>query len=238
MNQFLMEGYSTTFRLDRSSHGGGIIIYVREDIPCKELTSQTYNKNIECIFFEINLRKIKWVLMAGYNPHKDTISHFLCNVSMELDRHMINYDNVLILGDFNSEMSENAMKEFCEIYDLQNLINEPTCYKNANNPSCIDVILTNRKKIFQDSSTIETGLSDHHKMVLTVLKSNFEKQDPTILKYRSYKHFEENTFKNDLIKNLKDFNGGIINYDNFKEIFMKVLEWHAPMKTKIFNDGK
>ena len=42
-------------------------------------------------------------------------------------------------------------------------------------------------------------------MVLTVLKSNFEKKDPTILKYRSYKHFEDNLFKNDLIKNLKDF---------------------------------
>ena len=79
------------------------------------------------------------VSLCGLCP---AISHFLCNASKELDKPMINYDNVLILGDFNSEMSENAMKEFCEIYDLQNLINEPTCYINARNPSCSDIILT------------------------------------------------------------------------------------------------
>ena len=38
------------------------------------------------------------------------------------------------------------MKDFCELYNLENLIKDPTCYKNASNPSSIDVILTNRKK--------------------------------------------------------------------------------------------
>ena len=31
-----MEGYSTPFRLDRNDHGGGIMIYIRDDIPSKE----------------------------------------------------------------------------------------------------------------------------------------------------------------------------------------------------------
>ena len=70
-NQFLIEGYSTPFRLDRNAQGGGILIYAREDIPCKELKSKKTSGNIECIFLEINLRKSKWVIMAGYNPHKD-----------------------------------------------------------------------------------------------------------------------------------------------------------------------
>ena len=34
-SQFLMQGYSTAFRNDRTSKGGGILLYVREDIPCK-----------------------------------------------------------------------------------------------------------------------------------------------------------------------------------------------------------
>ena len=41
-NQFLMEGYSVPFRLDRNSVGGGIMIYIRDDIPCKELKSYIY----------------------------------------------------------------------------------------------------------------------------------------------------------------------------------------------------
>ena len=35
--QFLIEGFSVPYRLDRNRHGGGILIYVREDIPSKEL---------------------------------------------------------------------------------------------------------------------------------------------------------------------------------------------------------
>ena len=49
-NQFLMEGYSTPFRLDRNAHGGGIMIYIRDDIPSKELKSQL-PADIEGIFY-------------------------------------------------------------------------------------------------------------------------------------------------------------------------------------------
>ena len=62
------------------------------------------------------------------------------------------------------------------MYKLKNLITDPTCYKNPNNPSLIDVILTNRKRSFQYSNTIEAGLSDYHKMIITVLKSEFKKK--------------------------------------------------------------
>ena len=42
--QFTIEGYSKPFRHDRNSDGGGILIYSREDIPCRELTSQKESK--------------------------------------------------------------------------------------------------------------------------------------------------------------------------------------------------
>ena len=63
------------------------------------------------------------------------------------------------------------MNDFCETYNLENLIKEPTCFKNPNNPSSIDVTLTNRKNSFQNSMTIETGLRDHHKLTISVLKT-------------------------------------------------------------------
>ena len=73
------------------------------------------------------------------------------------------------------------------MYSLQNLISEPTCYINANNPSSIDLILTNRIRSFHNSMTIETGLSDHHKMTVTVKKSDFKKKEHDTVNYRSYK---------------------------------------------------
>ena len=67
-NQFILEGYSKPFRLDRNRNGGGLLVYVREDIPCKELKLHSFNEDIEGIFIEINLRKCKWLLFTTYHP--------------------------------------------------------------------------------------------------------------------------------------------------------------------------
>ena len=52
------------------------------------------------------------------------------------------------------------MKLFCSSYNLKNLINDPTCFKKMDNPSCIDLVLTNKSRSFQKSSVIKTGLSE------------------------------------------------------------------------------
>ena len=109
---------------------------------------------------------------------------------------MGNYDNLILTGDFYSEMEEEKMKDFCDIYNLQNLIKEPTCFKSVQNPRSIDVILTNKSESFETSFALETGLSHHHKMVITVLKSHFNKIKPSNITYRTYKHFELDSFRN------------------------------------------
>ena len=48
------------------------------------------------------------------------------------------YDNFLIVGDFNSEMAESTVDNFCGTYHLHNLIKDPKCFKNPYKPSCID----------------------------------------------------------------------------------------------------
>ena len=154
-----------------------IFLYVRDDIPCKILkTNHKLPTNVEAIFIELKSKNTKWLLMGGYNPHKDSISYFLSHISKEIDAKMNNYENLILIGDFNAVNSDLSLTEFCEMYKLKNLITDPTCYKSSTNPSLIDVILTNRKRSFQYSQTIETGLSDHHKMIITVLKSEFKKK--------------------------------------------------------------
>ena len=111
-------------------------------------------------------------------------------------------ENFILLGDFNSEVSECAMKIFCNTYNLKNLVIESTCFKNPLNPSSIDVILTNRSKSFQNTCTLECGLSDHHKMIITVLKTFIPKQGPILIKYRDYKKFNETYFRQDLQNNI------------------------------------
>ena len=40
------------------------------------------------------------------------------------------------------------MSVFCVIYNLKNPVKEPTCFKNPDNLSCIDLMLTNRYQSF------------------------------------------------------------------------------------------
>ena len=196
--QFRIKGCVSPFRLDRNNHGGGVIIYVNEVIPCKEIPFHNRPSDIEGILVELNFKSKKWLLMGTYNPKKEYISYFLNHVSNALDRTLPKYDNFLLLGDFNSTVSEEAMKNFCEMYDLKNLIKTPTYYKNPDNPISIDVMLTNRKNWFENSIAIETGLSDHHRMTISVLEVHHKKRLPVIKYYRCYKNFNMITFRSNL----------------------------------------
>ena len=69
-------------------------------------------------------------------------------------------------------------------HDLTNLVKEGTCYKNPRNPSCFDLYLTNSPLSFQNTSSVFTGLSDFHKLVLTVFKTAFVKFKPKELFYK------------------------------------------------------
>ena len=99
-----------------------------------------------------------------------------------------------------------------------------------NNPSCIDLFLTNSAPSFQHTTTVTSGLSDFHKMVVTVTKTKFPKTQPKIVYYRDYKNFDLYAFRTDLRTQLSKINEK--DYFHFEVTFLEVLERHAPMKKK------
>ena len=122
------------------------------------------------------------------------VSRHLDHIAKGIDTYSKKYVKVLLMGDFNIKLKEANMKTFCNQYKLKALNEEPTCFKNYTNPSCIDLYLTNCPKSFQSTLTIETGLSDFHKLIVTVLKVKHEKVPPKIIHYRDYKNFDSNKF--------------------------------------------
>ena len=83
--QFRIGGLSAPFRLDWNRFGGGCLIYVWEDITCKQLTKHILPDGIEGIFVEINLRKPKWLLFGGYRPPQQEAEYFSKHVNNPLD---------------------------------------------------------------------------------------------------------------------------------------------------------
>ena len=127
--------------MDRNSNGGGILLYVREDIPSTLLNTELH---IEGFHNEINIRKRKWLLVCTYNPNKNLISNHLKEIGKNLDNYSYEYGNFIFLGDINSEPTESAVRDFCHIYGCKNLIKDNTCFKNPEKPSCIDLIITDQ----------------------------------------------------------------------------------------------
>ena len=78
------------------------------------------------------------------NPKYSQISHHLKEIGKDFDVLTSKYDNIILMGDFSSEPAETIVSDFCEICNLKNILREKTCFKNPNNPSCIELIITNR----------------------------------------------------------------------------------------------
>ena len=118
-----------------------------------------------------------------------------------------------------------------QLFNLNALINSPTCYQ-SHIPTCIDHILTNQKSLFKFSKTFETGLSAHHKLILSTMKVHQKEKV-----YRCYKNFDIANFSNTLKGNLEKVNHN--SYESFEIIFLNALNIYAPLKTKMlrFNNS-
>ena len=99
----------------------------------------------------------------------------------------------MIHGDFNACVEDETLGT-CKSYSFNSLIKQPTCFKNPKNPSCIDLILTNKFHLFQTKCVIEAGLSYFYRMTISILKIHFQKLPPKIIKYKDFKKFGNESF--------------------------------------------
>ena len=76
-SQFEIDGFTTPYRVDRDCHGGGILLYIRQDIPSKLLINLKISENLEGVFVDPNFRRKKWLVFCSYNPQKLNITKHL-----------------------------------------------------------------------------------------------------------------------------------------------------------------
>ena len=103
---------------------------------------------------------------------------FLDEMQNVVDRCLTKSTNIIITGDLNLNLldmkSESSpgmkLKNFMDIFYCQNMVRDPTCFA-GNEPTSIDVIITNNGNKFAKTIACNTGLSDHHYMVASALKN-------------------------------------------------------------------
>ena len=166
-------------------------------------------------------------MISIYRPPSQNSEFFLNSLTSIIDHFTKLFDNYIRIGDFNLEPSDATLKHFLDSNGLNNLIKGHTCFKGKG--SLIDLILTNRKFSFKNTQSFETGLSDHHHMAYTMLKTTFQKSELKQLISRDFKNFHFQSFKNDLLENMVTCGSS---YDEFDRKFTTVLNKRAPKKNK------
>ena len=167
----------------------------------------------DTICVELTISKNRWcILFACRPPLNNNLKTFFEEINLSLSTTVNEYDNIMLIGDvnLNTKTKNNTYySQFCDAFDLTNLIKANTCLKSSNQPS-IDVILTNRSRSFKKSEIITTGLSDRHKMILNFCRSY-------------YSRFQIQDYFSKL--RTKECNQGV-KYDNLSNIFRSSLDTH------------
>ena len=169
------------------------VIYVRNGIPAKRLKAPEPS-NIEVFCVEVTFSKRKWLIYPFYRLESFTdLATVLKELKISVDKAISKYENILLMGDINLDMSDHSnthiYEDVCEFCDIVSLTKQPTCLTpTATHSSLIDVMLTSRPRSIQNSVAVETGLSDDHKIViiiflltgLRICTGEYKAQGPTL----------------------------------------------------------
>ena len=94
-----------------------------------------------------------------------------------------------MLGDLNIVRDNTQLQNFCESILFEHLIKKATCHK-GDAPTRFDDIKLNTPKRFMKSVALETGISDRHRMIVTVFRSRFAKGKLKNFYYGCYEMYD------------------------------------------------
>lgn len=198
-SQFHVNDYKI-HRKDRNAFGGGLLVYVRSSIPHRQRSVITNDFGIEILVIEIILKGEKVLYLFIYKPPSVNSKHMITTLSMLLDRYLAEVKSVFIVGDINVDLQciPKPFADFMNMYDLFNVIEEPTCFKSVENPSLIDVLLTNTPRRLFSHINACIGVSDHHNIICAATRVHLTRNFKRNIQYRSMKKFHADNFNNDL----------------------------------------
>ena len=241
-DQMAVDGFDL-MRKDRSDSqnkaGGGVILYYRKSINCKHKCNIEIS-NIETLWAEITLPNAKpFLICSVYRPPSST-SDWIDLFEEELSIAQTAGLEVIIMGDFNLDLSMNTNRKWLnsiELFDLSQLISQPTRVTETSS-TIIDHVYTSHPDNISESFVSHYSISDHFPVCFSrEINNKISKSDHITTSYRSFKTFNEDAFINGLSGDLNNFTvspQSDINDDLmiWYSIFLKHLDHHASYKTK------
>jgi Endonuclease/Exonuclease/phosphatase family. len=173
-NLVRIPGY-VLLRHDRGGkRGGGVAAYVRDDLPHKVIARSVpspLNPGPEYMAVQVTLRNVKLLVVVVYNPPD---VHNLNGIDELLSDYMPFVEHIIIMGDFNIDVSiENLpqtlkLKNLISLFNLHLLQTGPThLFHNTNRPTTIDLmVVLQQHKVISYGTLPAPGISRHDMLYL------------------------------------------------------------------------
>lgn len=234
---FYIEGYKM-YRKDKIESSGGVIIYVRNDIVCNR-REDLETDQIEMLLLEVFPKGNKSFIVGITYRNPNSNVKWNEDFENQVEHFLDEQKEIILLGDFNKDLLNPTVKsQWCDYmtsFGLVQCVKEATRVIENRSKSLIDHIYTNQPDniIFVDIPHI--AISDHFPTFITrKINCYAPKKSHYTIKYRCFKHFDVEEFKNDLLKIPWDVIRVHDKVDDAMEtwynLFNEVLDKHVPLK--------
>ena len=231
----------TLFRKDRSSHGGGIVVYVKDNISCIRRQDLECD-SLESIWLECQQSNSSSFLICSCYRPPSAKHEWLDIFSVSLEKSFLEQKECIIVGDFNINLDDDSShaRSWIDVLSSVNhtqLVNTPTRV-SKNSATLIDHAFSNRICNISKITIPKLSISDHYPICLT--RKTFTKFNSNsshkVISYRSLKHFDPNIFLDELASLPWDSVDTCDTIDSalerFVDMFIHTLNRNAPMKKK------
>ena len=187
-----MDGYKL-LRNDRLySRGGGICLYYKNYLKCKVLLASDLSSvgtdNNDCteyLIVEVRYRDEKFLLGVFYSPPRSDCSEKLHQILSEM---FLQYTNVVLVGDFNTDLTKRNAKtsRFYSVLDNFgiNCVNQYPTHFYSDGCSLIDLLLTNNSDFVLNFNQVSSpGFSKHDIIFSSINISRHAKLNANIRDY-------------------------------------------------------
>ena len=99
-----------------------ILVYIRDDIRSRIIECENLPNSFEGLVIELSFNLKKWLLICSYNPHRNSIKEHMRVLPCCLNQNIQKYGNIILMRDYNAEITNASMQEFCESYFLENMV--------------------------------------------------------------------------------------------------------------------
>ena len=193
-NLYTIEGYDFVSRNRTNGSGGGVGIYVKNQLQWKR-RGDLENDSNEGIWLEIFLKHTKSFLIACYyrppNASKYLSSDFNTAFNDTLKLSQKKHKEVIILGDFNANYlkkdDNKELKTIIDINSFEKMIDQPTRITKETE-KLIDIALTNNPSSISYVIVDSISIGDHE-LIGCVRKMQNIKYESKTVRSRDYKNY-------------------------------------------------